>query len=65
VQAGGEHESLIGIGLGLGPAIGLAGEWLAPHAGGTAIALALCFAPLLVLSVGGAAFRIRLKTAQH
>lgn len=54
VSAGGAHESVIGLGLGVGPAVGLAAGALAPWLGSAPLALALCFTPILVLVLFGA-----------
>ena len=61
VDAGGAHESLIGIGIGLGPLSGLAGQLLVgqrvPFTTGTAlgpfVALALTTLPIMAVCVLG------------
>lgn len=72
VDAGGAHEGLIGIGIGLGPLSGLAGQLLvAPRAGsGSGLqplsALALTTAPVIAICVVGslrALFRLRDRPA--
>lgn len=72
VDAGGEHEGLIGIGIGLGPLSGLAGQLLVarPGSGGAGLeplsALAITTAPIIALCVAGslrALFRLRGRPA--
>lgn len=59
VDAGGEHEGLIGIGLGLGPLSGLAGQLLVAAPGsrgfglGPLSALAVTTAPIIALCLAG------------
>ncbi len=72
VDAGGEHEGLIGIGIGLGPLSALAGQLLvAPSGGGSTglgplSALAVTTAPIIALCMAGslrALFRLRDRPA--
>jgi hypothetical protein len=62
VDAGGAHESLIGIGIGLGPLLGLAGQMLVPFGGASSLgpfaALALTTGPLIAICVSGALFSL-------
>lgn len=64
VSAGGAHESVIGLGLGVGPAVGLAAAAIAPRLGSAPLALALCFTPILALVVFGALRAVR-PSATH
>jgi MFS family permease len=62
VDAGGIHEGLIGTGFALGPAVGLLGYALAPHAGGHLPGLLLGAGPLtLLLAVAALAPLRRLR----
>ena len=46
VEAGGQHEALIGLGFALGPLIGLGGLWLNRLVGNETLGMALVVAPL-------------------
>ncbi len=54
VDAGGAHESLIGLGFAVGPLAGLAGHALAAPAGGYVTSMLLAVAPLVLTALGGA-----------
>lgn len=54
VDAGGVHESLIGMGFALGPAVGLIGLTLADFAGGYVQGMLLGVGPMLVICAAGA-----------
>ena len=54
VDAGGGHEGLIGLGLALGPGVGLLGDWLAHDGGAAWAAIALAVAPVVLACWGGA-----------
>ena len=51
VQAGGQHEALIGLGFALGPAVGLAGLWLNRILGNETLGMTLVLAPLITACV--------------
>jgi hypothetical protein len=51
VDAGGGHESLIGLGLALGPAVGLLGEYLAGDGSSPAAFILLAAAPLVFFAM--------------
>jgi hypothetical protein len=50
VDAGGAHESLIGLGFALGPLLGLAGKAITPTLGSSVVATLASVAPLALLS---------------
>ncbi len=54
VDAGGAHESLIGLGFAVGPLAGLAGHALSKPLGGYVISMLLAVTPLVVAAMGGA-----------
>lgn len=54
VDAGGGHEGLIGLGLTLGPALGLLGDWLSRDGNNPFIGIALAAAPLILACWFGA-----------
>lgn len=54
VDAGAGHEGLIGVGLTLGPGVGLLGDLLARDGGTASGAIALAVAPLVLTCAGGA-----------
>jgi MFS family permease len=54
VDAGGGHESLIGVGLSLGPCLGLAGDWFARGGNNPLSGVLLAATPLVLLCWFGA-----------
>ena len=55
VEAGGQHEGLIGLGLAIGPAVGLVGLSLQQAVGDATLGMLLVVGPLLLLCAVGAA----------
>lgn len=53
VDAGGAHESLIGLGMGLGPAAGILAEWLSPTAAGWSLTAQLGLPPKILATLIG------------
>ena len=52
VEAGGAHESLIGLGFVLGPLAGLSAQWLEPSTGGRTSAVVLSLSPMCLACTG-------------
>jgi hypothetical protein len=50
VDAGGDHEGLVGVGFALGPLAGLAGHALIPVTGNYVLAMTMAVAPLVLVA---------------
>lgn len=53
VESGGAHESLVGLGFAVGPAVGLAGYLFAGVAGGPIAGMSIALAPVILLCAAG------------
>ncbi|HUU30516.1 MAG TPA: hypothetical protein VMY69_00275 [Phycisphaerae bacterium] len=58
VEAGGGHESLIGVGLVIGPLAALLGGALGPALGNPTLGMAVGVAPLVIVGAGGAVWSL-------
>ena len=59
VEASGVHEALIGLGMAVGPISGIAGIWLGPHLPSMMWGTLIGMAPMFLLSLAAAGWRLR------